>query len=173
MRIKSISHMGITVKDFDRAVRWYWEVFRMPLVSVSEMSKEDVGSMRDLYQLDDCSLKLGFLLGPKGGVIEIFEFSRTEEMNHAWNRPGVTHFTLDVKNIKAWHNKLSGRKDVTMLTTPQNTGGNEWFFFRDPDGNLIELIDLKLNYFALRYLGRIVGFFLRKGPMKPYYSTRL
>ncbi len=170
MKIKSISHAGITVRDFDKAVRWYWEVFRMPLVSVSEMSRDELAKMKDLYRLDDCSLKLGFLLGPKGGVIEIFEFSRTEEMDHAWNRPGITHFTLDVKNINGWHKKLSARTDVTILTPPKNTDGNEWFFFRDPDGNLIELIDLKFNYFALRRLGKIAGFFLRKGPMKAYYA---
>jgi len=29
MKIKSLSHAGITVRNFDKAVRWYWDVFRM------------------------------------------------------------------------------------------------------------------------------------------------
>jgi len=171
VKIKSLSHTGITVRNFDRAVKWYWDVFRLPLVSEGQMSKQELDVMRNLYKLDDCSVRFGFLLCPRGGVVEIFEFSRTEEPNHRWNSPGVTHFTMDVKNIRKWHDKLAGRKDVEILCPPQNTDGNEWFFFRDPDGNLIELIDLKFNYFVLRVLGKIAGFFMRKGPYKSYYTA--
>ncbi|MBF9018196.1 MULTISPECIES: VOC family protein [unclassified Oceanispirochaeta] len=173
MRIKSLSHAGITVSSIEKSARWYWDVFKMPLVSVSELTKEEVEAKKDLYRLEDCSVRLGFLLCPKGGVVEIFEFSRTEAASHRWNAPGVTHFTLDAKNIKKWHAKLSARDDVDVLCPPQTTDGNEWFFFRDPDGNLIELIDLKFNYFLMRRLGKLAGFLMRKGPYKSYYSSQL
>ncbi len=171
MKIKSLSHAGITVKDFGKAVKWYWDVFKMPLLSELELDAATVSSLKKLYNLKDgISVKIGFLRCPKGGVIEIFEFSENAEPNHAWNRPGPHHLTLDANGIKKWHEKLSAMDDVEVLCDPQFVEGSEWFFFRDPDGNLIELIDLKFNYFAIRKLGKLVGFILRKTQFKNYYS---
>ncbi|MBN2652907.1 MAG: VOC family protein [Spirochaetales bacterium] len=171
MRIKSLSHVGITVKDFDKAVKWYWDVFKMPLLSVSELDAATLAGKKKLYNLKEgISVKLGFLRAPKGGVVEIFEFSETAPFDHAWNRPGTTHFTFDAHNAYKWYDKLKARGDVELLCEPQETDGAAWFFFRDPDGNLIEIIDLRFNYFAIRVLGKLVGFIMRKGPFKAYYK---
>ncbi len=171
MKIKSFSHAGITVKDFGKAVRWYWDVFKMPLLSELDLDADTVSSLKKLYNLKDgISVKLGFLRCPKGGVIEIFQFSENADPDHAWNRPGPHHLTLDANGIKKWHEKLSAMDDVEVLCDPQFSEGSEWFFFRDPDGNLIELIDLKFNYFAIRKLGKLAGFIMRKTQFKNYYS---
>jgi catechol 2,3-dioxygenase-like lactoylglutathione lyase family enzyme len=170
VRVKSLSHVGITVKNFDKAVKWYWDVFKMPLIAEDSMPAEKLDQMKTLYNLDGVGVRFGFLRAPGGCVVEIFEFTKTAEFDHAWNRPGTTHFTLDVKNVKKWYKMLEDRGDVELLCEPQNTDGNEWFFFRDPDGNLIELIDLKFNYFAIRRLGKLLGFIMRKGMFKKYYK---
>lgn len=171
MKIQSFSHVGITVKNFSKAVRWYDEVLGLTLISELELSKEKIQLLKTLYNLPQgTTVKLGFLRSPKGGVVEIFEFSKTLPVQHSWNRPGATHFALDVKNIKKWYSHLQKRKDIVLLCEPQNTKGNEWFFFRDPDGNLIELIDLKLNYFAIRYLGWIVHLVMRNFVFRNYYK---
>lgn len=171
MKVRSFSHVGITVKDFGKAVQWYDEVLGLTLISELELSAEKIQELQKLYNLPaGTKVKLGFLRTPKGGVVEIFEFSKTLPFQHSWNRPGATHFALDVKNIKKWHSRLQKRDDIDLLCPPQNTDGNEWMFFRDPDGNLIELIDLKLNYFAIRYLGPIVNFVMRNFVFSKYYK---
>ncbi len=170
MRLKSLSHVGITVTDLDRAIRWYWEVFRMSVVDIQEFPEQYVEQMKNLYNLENCSLRLAMLVCPKGGCVELFEFSQKAPLNHQWNAPGTTHFTMDVSNVEGWYKKLSARTDVQILCSPQKTGQNQWFFFRDPDGNLIELIDLKSNYFLLRRLTRLAKFIMRKGPFKRYYQ---
>jgi len=170
MKIKSLCHVGVTVRSLENAARWYWDVFRLPIVAAGDMEQHEVEKLKALYRLEDCSLRYGFLLCPRGGVVEIFEFSKTEEMNHSWNRPGVSHFTFDVKGIDAWHRKLTARDDVEVLTPVQNTDGNQWFFFRDPDGNLVELMDLKFNYVLLRYLNRLAGFLMRKFQFSSIYK---
>lgn len=170
MRVKSLSHVGITVSNLESAIQWYWEVFRMPVVDVREFPSDYVEQMKNLYNLENSSLRLAMLLCPKGGAVEIFEFSKMETVSHHWNAPGLTHFTMDVSNVKGWHKKLSARDDVKILCSPQKTGGNEWFFFRDPDGNLIELIDIKFNYFLLRYLTRFSGWIMRITAFKSYYN---
>lgn len=171
MRIKSLSHAGLTVKSFDKAVKWWWDVFRFPLISESSMNSDQLYEMKKLYNLKKgISVRFGFLRIPKGGVLEIFEFSESEEFSHCWNRTGCpTHATLDATNIKGWYKKLQKRDDVEILCEPTLKDGAWWFFFRDPDGNLIELIDLGFNYFAIHVLGRIAGFFMRKGKFKNYY----
>ncbi|MCT4687235.1 VOC family protein [Vallitalea sp.] len=105
MKIRSLSHVGITVSNFEDAVDFYSRTF-------------------------------GFLRAPKGGVVEIFEFFPSVPSQHpVWNKPGPTHFTLDVKNVKQWYNVLKA-KGITFLCEPQNTDGTEWVFMKDPDGNL-------------------------------------
>lgn len=173
MRIKSLSHAGLTVKDFNRAVRWYWNTFRLPLVSVSELEAAEVQRLHNLYRLPPgVSLKLGFLRCPGGAVLELFQFSETDEWDHSWNRPGVQHLTLDVRNAARWYDKLERQGDVELLCEVQHTGGADWFFFRDPDGNLIELIDLKFNYFALRIFGAPLGWLLRRFVYRSYYAPQ-
>ena len=36
MRARSFSHSGITVSNFNEAVRFYWEIFGCPLVGVAD-----------------------------------------------------------------------------------------------------------------------------------------
>ncbi len=170
MKIKSLSHVGITVKDLDATIKWYWEVFKLPVVSLSGLEKEEFNKMENLYKMKNGSVKFAFLLCPGGKVIEVFEFSEKSKFDHSWSRPGTTHFTLDVKNITKWYDKLLVRDDVEILCPPQNTDGNEWFFFRDPNGVLIELIDLKFNYFLLNKMTRFVGWLMRKTQFKDYYK---
>lgn len=169
MKVKSLSHVGITVSDFKKSVQWYEKYFGFGLISESAFTEKTVKSLKDLYQTEHGTLKLGFLRMPKGGVVEVFEFSHQgEKVPLNWNRPGVTHFTLDVKNVKGWYEKY--KNDINFMSAPQSTDGNDWVFLKDPDGNLIELIDLKFNYFLIRRLGAIAGYFMKKTQFKHYYE---
>ena len=42
MKARSFSHTGITVSDFNRAVKFYWDVFGAPLVGVSDAPADRV-----------------------------------------------------------------------------------------------------------------------------------
>lgn len=171
MRIRSLSHGGITVKNFKESVQWWWDVFKFPLISESYLSADEVAEKKKLYNLPaGTTIHLGFIRLPKGGVLEIFEFSSYSEPNHSWNRPGPHHITLDATNIKKWHKKLSSLPNIEIMCEPTLKEGAWWFFFKDIDGNLIELIDLGANYHAIRLLGGIAGFFMRKTKFKKYYA---
>jgi len=170
LKIRSISHTGLTVSSFERAVKWYYEMFGLRLIDDQFMDKEQVNKLYSLYNLKDVDIHLGFLRAPKGGVVELFEFSPSmPAVDVAWNKPGPTHFTFDVKNIPEWYRWLKA-KGVEFCSEPQKTGINEWVFLKDPDGNLIELIDLKSNYPIIRLLGGLAGKFMAKGKYKKYYT---
>lgn len=169
MKIRSLSHVGLTVTNFDKAVKWYYDVFGLKLISEQILEEKQVNKLFDLYRIRDVKIKLGFLRSPKGGVVEIFEFSKKVPMEHVvWNKPGPTHVTFDVKNVSKWYKRLS-QKGVHFFSEPQKTGTTDWVFLKDPDGNLIELIDLKLNYHVIRKLGALVCNIFKKTSFKKYY----
>ena len=44
MKVRSFSHAGITVSDFNKAVTFYWEIFGCPLVGVADTPPDRVRS---------------------------------------------------------------------------------------------------------------------------------
>lgn len=171
LKIRSLSHVGVTISNFEKSVKWYYEKFGFRLIDEQILPKEQVNGLYNLYGLKDATVRLGILRAPKGGVVEIFEFKPAQEKTElVWNRPGITHLTLDVKNVNKWYKRLSGM-GVKFYSPPQKTGVNEWVFLEDPDGNLIEMIDLKTNYFVIRILGGIAGWIMSKTKFKSYYAV--
>src|SRR5918995_1467140 len=89
MRARSFSHVGITVRDFNEFVRFYWDVFGCPLVGVSDTPSDRVrtffgvqppalidadaaGGGRGVEGMPTC--KIGWIRVPGGAVLAIFEF---------------------------------------------------------------------------------------------------
>ena len=48
--------------------------------------------------------------------------------------------------------------------------GHSFFFAKDFDGNLIELMDLGYMYHVLRWLGPLGGWIFKRGMYKRYYE---
>ena len=177
MKARSFSHVGITVRNFNEFVRFYWDVFGCPLVGVSDSPTERV---RSFFGVDPStslgpgapppSCKIGWIRVPGGAVLEIFEFNPQLPLAPGpWNRVGLTHFSLNVRNTHKWHDYLE-KKGVTIVSKPmQSPNGGQWFFFvRDCDGNLIELMDLGLMHYVLAWLGPLGGLLARHGWVRDY-----
>ena len=59
-----------------------------------------------------------------------------------------------------------------MLSEPEQSPRGHWFFFvRDFDGNLIELIDLGYMYHVVKWLGPLGGWLFRRGMYRQYYEA--
>ena len=170
MKVRSFSHTGITVSDFNAAVKFYWEVFGCPLVGVSDAPVERV---RGFFGVDAeaPSCKIGWIRVPGGAVIEIFGFEpRQEPIDVPWNRVGLTHICFNVRNTQRWYDYLVSR-GVECLTPPERSPrGHTLFFAKDPDGNLIELTDLRHMYYVLGWLGPLGGLLFRRGMYRKYYE---
>lgn len=175
MKARSFSHVGITVSDFNTAIKFYWDVFGCPLVGVAD---QDSDRIRHAFGVDaDApSCKVGWIRMPGGGVIEIFEFQpQQESIDVPWNRVGLTHFSLNVRNVHKWHAHLV-RKGVEIVSLPEQSPRGHWFFFvKDMDGNLIELMDLGLMHYVLGYAGMLAAgpigeLVFRRGRYKQYYE---
>lgn len=175
MRARSFSHVGITVSNFNAAVKFYWDVFRCPLVGVADQAPDRV---KEFFHVDaeSPSCKLGLIRVPGGGVLEIFEFQPNQHaIDVPWNRIGLTHICFNVRNIQKWHDHLVS-KGVEIVSKPERSPrGHMFFFARDMDGNLIELMDLGIMYYVLGWVAALAGgpigeFVLRRRLFKQYYE---
>jgi len=174
MRARSFSHVGITVSNFNRAVKFYWEVFGCPLVGVADTPPERVRTFFQVFADRSASLpacKIGWIRVPGGGVLEIFEFTPQQPpMPVAWNRVGMTHISFNVRNLQRWYDYLVS-KGVDCVSRPERSPrGHSFFFARDFDGNLIELMDLGYMYYVLGWLGPLGGWLFRRGRYRKYYG---
>ncbi|HXD20250.1 MAG TPA: VOC family protein [Vicinamibacterales bacterium] len=177
MHARSFSHVGITVSDFNRAVKFYWEVFGCPLVGVADTPPDRVRTffgvrpVTSLVASVDPTCKIGWIRVPGGGVLEIFEFRPQFPPEPVrWNQVGLTHISFNVRNLQRWHDFLVS-KGVECVSQPERSPrGHSFFFAKDFDGNLIELMDLGYMYYVLGWLGPIGGWLFRRGMYKQYYQ---
>jgi catechol 2,3-dioxygenase-like lactoylglutathione lyase family enzyme len=171
MKVRSWSHVGITVSDFNRAVRFYWDVFGCPLVGVADTPADRVRGFFGV-DADGATCRIGWVRAPGGAIIEIFHFSPSEpRLDVRWNRIGATHICFNVRGIHKWHQYLIG-KGVEIVSPPMQAPRGHWLFFcKDVDGNLIEITDLGYMYYVLGWLGPLGGWIFRHGMYSKYYRA--
>jgi catechol 2,3-dioxygenase-like lactoylglutathione lyase family enzyme len=116
------------------------------------------------------SCKIGWIRVPGGAVLEIFAFNpQLPPEAVPWNKVGLTHISFNVRNLDRWYEYLKGR-GVECLSRPERSPrGHSFFFVKDFDGNLIELMDLGYKYHVLKWLGPLGGWLFRKKTYKQYY----
>lgn len=171
MKAHSFSHVAITVADFNRTVKFYADVFGAPVVGVN--TDHDPARLRTFFgvEAEDPELKIGWIRIPGGATIEAFEFTpaRPQPAEVTWTRPGITHFSMNVRDTAKWHDYLR-EKGVEIVTPPERSPkGHTFFFVKDPDGNLIELIDNKHMRAVLKWLGPVGGRLFRRTLYRKYY----
>jgi catechol 2,3-dioxygenase-like lactoylglutathione lyase family enzyme len=151
------------VSSFHKAVQFYWDVFGCPLVGVSDTPPDRVRAFFGVSG-EQPRCKIGWIRVPGGGVIEIFEFQpQLPPVVVTWNRVGLTHISFDVRGIHRWYDYLVS-KQVECVSKPERSPRGHWFFFaRDVDGNLIEMMELGYMYYVLKWLGPLGGWLFRRG----------
>lgn len=178
MKARSFSHVGITVSDFNKAVRFYWDVFGCPLVGVADTPPERVRSFFNVEGPFDAaqggaqpSCKIGWIRVPGGAVLEIFAFQpQLPPQAIPWNKVGLTHISFNVRNLQGWYDYLVSRGVECVSKPERSPRGHSFFFAKDFDGNLIELMDLGYMYYVLDWLGPLGGWIFRRGMYKKYYE---
>ena len=169
MAVRSFSHVGITVSDFNRFVKFYWEIFGCPLVGVADTPPDRVKSFFGV-EGDAPSCKIGWIRVPGGAVLEIFHFEpKQPPAPISWNRVGFTHISFNVRNLQKWYDHLQAHGVECVSRPERSPRGHSFFFCKDFDGNLIELMDLGKMYYVLGWLGPLGGWLFRRGMYRKYY----
>lgn len=154
MRVKALSQIGMTVGSLKTSIDFYWGHFRLPVIEVMDRPS---GVIREVYGPADPTVKMAILRCGWGSFIELFEFSPPGAGREAGPRgPGLTHLTLDVGNVDRAYRQLTAR-GVKFLGPPVHEKGAHFVFLKDPDGHLVELIDMGILYYLNKFFGRFVG----------------
>ncbi len=119
--IKYIEHLGIYSKDTAALKDWYLRVLGFKVVS-------DNG--KGTY----------FIKAPGGGMIELV--NAVEDGGVLGDKvSGLRHVALWVDNFEEMVEKLKEEKVVVVSDAVVGPTGVKTFFFRDPDGNVLHLIN--------------------------------
>ena len=137
MKIDRIEHLGIAVKDIDKAISFYRDVLGLDVAPV--MKEESVGVAMTFVNVGESSLELMSPLGepPAGSVGDIMgKFI-------AGKGEGVHHLAIAVDDIEAALKEL-GEKGIALIDKTPRPGAHGKIAFVNPkssNGVLIELCE--------------------------------
>jgi catechol 2,3-dioxygenase-like lactoylglutathione lyase family enzyme len=148
--IKGIDHVGISTGNVDRIAAFYRDMLGFKDVFAI---KWDVGNRTSdlITGLKDSAARVVVL---KSGdvTLEFFEFhSPAAKKSDPW-RPacdhGISHICLRVEDIDSEYARLCAA-GMEFNCPPQDVGGGKRATYgRDPDGNIVELLDTALESLA-------------------------
>ena len=142
-----VAAVGMTVSDMDRSVDFFSRVLSFERVSDVEVAGEDYEHLQGLFgirmrvvqmKLGDELITLTEYLAPRGRPIPVDSRS-----NDRW----FQHFAIITSNMERAYDWLRRNKVEHASSGPQrlpdwnkNAGGIKAFYFRDPDGHNLEIL---------------------------------
>jgi catechol 2,3-dioxygenase-like lactoylglutathione lyase family enzyme len=142
--IRGIHHTAISTADLERSVRFYRDLLGFEQAFTSGWERGDEKADK-ITGLRDSAARMVMLKA--GNVcIELFEYSNPQPRPGDPVRPacdhGITHLCLDVRDIEAEYERLKAA-GMVFHCPPQNMGTVSATYGRDPDGNIVELLEVK------------------------------
>jgi len=134
----SVHHTGTTVADLDRAVEFYTEIFDLEVLAEFESSGENFSRG---VGVENATGRFAHLDGD-GTRVELVEYEPEggEAVAESVNDRGAKHLGFGVDDVEAFHEALPD--DVETVSPPQTSStGTTILFLRDPEGNLVEVLD--------------------------------
>lgn len=138
MASPSAHHVGVTVTDLDRAVAFYRDVLGLAVLDRFTVSGEAFARAVDVEGATGSFAHLD----AGGARVELVEYSPAGEAASAdrVDQPGAKHLGVAVEDLDAFYEDLPD--GVETLSEPRTTAsGTRILFVRDPEGNLVELLE--------------------------------
>ena len=142
MEIKSIDHIGLIVKDLEKAVAFYTEVMGFSLtgeITPWAGSAEECAAMQVPEGTD---YRCAMVQAPDGKNIQFMEFS-TMQSNVPLNVQGAHYLTYMVDDMDGWVKKLeeNGCRIMSQPLSYDEYGQTvQWCYVVDPNGIIFELV---------------------------------
>lgn len=139
-------HSGIGVRDIEVSIKFYEKYFNLKVEKVMD----EKGSYLDhLWNEKNVQVKTAKLSDDTKKIcLELLELVSVSSLNQNKNIPriydmGPTHFALTVKNLDVIYEKMKN-DSIDFVNEPivSLDGNAKIVFCKDPDGSLIELVEL-------------------------------
>jgi catechol 2,3-dioxygenase-like lactoylglutathione lyase family enzyme len=145
--VSQVESIGISVNDLDRAVAFYTNVLGFERIAASEVTGDDYERLYGVFglRLRTAELRLG------DERIELMQFlaprGRPRPADSKSNDRWFQHIAIIVADMDRAYAHLRAHNVEHASTGPQllpawnpNAGGISAFYFRDPDGNHLEVL---------------------------------
>lgn len=140
--IKGFHHAAISTPDLDRCIHFYTEIIGGAVAW--EFGWEQGSPEADAFTALQGSACRAAMLKIGDSFLEVFEFSapaqQAREELRPVNRHGITHICLEVSDIRHEYERLKAA-GMPFNTAPMAQEGSTLVYGRDPDGNVVELIE--------------------------------
>jgi catechol 2,3-dioxygenase-like lactoylglutathione lyase family enzyme len=152
--IRGIHHVALHTPNFEAMTQFYRDAFGFePVVDEFRWSNSPDTDLA-LGMKDSAARTL--MLKSRNCYVELFEYSSPPPRDAGAARPhdyGYTHFCVDVTDIEAEYDRLAALGMSFPAPRPVDFGGVKVIYGTDPDGNVIELQELKPDHpFAMEQL---------------------
>ena len=141
--IKAIHHVAISTPDIEKLMGFYTETLGFTRMGVQQWSP-GMNRIDAIVGLKGSSAKVGMVrLGDV--IVEMFEFATPapspKDPNYPVNNHGLTHICLLVDDAVSEYERLS-KAGMRFHAPPQVIGDTSSTYGRDPDGNVVEILEL-------------------------------
>jgi catechol 2,3-dioxygenase-like lactoylglutathione lyase family enzyme len=140
--LKGFHHAALSTPDLDRCLRFYRDVLGCEVVREFGWPT-GIAPADQLTGLRDSAAK-AVLLKLGDSHLEVFQFSSPAARPVDPRRPvcdhGITHICLEVRDIQAEYQRLQAA-GMAFHCPPLAQDGGFVTYGRDPDGNVVELIE--------------------------------
>ncbi len=145
INIQRFRHVAIIVEDLDRMVKFYTGVLGLELKRDFEIESEE---FRTGIGIKDAKARGAHLMVPDSNVeIELFQFidhQSAKEKTSIANMIGYRHMAFIVDDLEKAVEILKGNgvelfSEPITVNEPESVRGFRFVYFRDPEGNIIEL----------------------------------
>jgi catechol 2,3-dioxygenase-like lactoylglutathione lyase family enzyme len=137
-------HVGLSVTNLDRAIEFYRDVMGFEFVTGREFSDARYEAIMNLKGAQGrvATLKA------QNMQVELFEFFNPTPKGMDSSRPvcdhGITHFCMQVGNLDQTYETLKSAGVRFHCPPFEFVPGIKATYGRDPDGNVFELLELKV-----------------------------
>lgn len=146
--LTSVAHIGLTVSNLERAVRFYQDVLNLTYVGEMSMGGEETAQ---LFQRPGCTVRVAYLrtASPTAPLVELIQFTdrAAEKGEPSLFRTSISELCFQVEDIDREYERLQAL-GVTFLSQPQTFdstaygfGKSRAVYFYDKDRNILELIE--------------------------------
>jgi catechol 2,3-dioxygenase-like lactoylglutathione lyase family enzyme len=165
--VQAVGPVGMTVADMDRSLDFYESVLSFEKVSDVELAGDDYERLEGVFglrirvvrlRLGDEEIELTEYVAPRGRPVPLDSHS-----NDRW----FQHVAIIVSDMDRAYALLRKRKVESASTSPQrlpdwnpNAGGIRAFYFKDPDGHPLEILQFPPGKGALKWQARDGRLFL-------------
>lgn len=142
--MKAVRHVGIVVKDLKGALRFYNDILGL---KIQRKTLEEGKYIDKVMALKGVKVRTIKMSADDGNLIELlcFESHPVKVLKRGISDPGFSHVAFTVEDIDCEYKRLKGRR-VWFNSLPQTSpdGRAKVLFCRDPEGNIIELVEDKI-----------------------------